>query len=159
MVFKIFVFGLCTFWLLDRPLGYAAEKKDPRPMTQGELAVVIVKALGEEDKVEADKGELAYIEYLKGKGIEPIPKWKCDEKVTKTVLAVVIVQALGLVKEVENPKRVDCYINVLKERDISLEDVQKVLNNKDAVNKLVERLFRSPIGNLYETELKPITGK
>ncbi len=159
MVFKIFILGVCTFWLLYCPLGYVAEKKDPKPMTQGELAIIIVKALGEEDKVEASKGELAYIEYLKGKGIEPIPKWRCDEEVTKSVLAVVIVQALGLAKEVENLKRVDCYINVLKERDISLEDVQKVLNNKQAVNKLVERLFRSPIGSLYEAELKPITNK
>ncbi len=110
--------------------------------TQGELAVAIVRSLGLENEIGFDRSAQGYITFLQGRGIVPLIdgeyKWDPDAEVTKEVLAVVVVQTLGLVSLVQDTTKISDFTRVLDDRDISIEDVRKVLSNIFVVNVLTE---------------------
>ena len=125
-----------------------------KAFTQGQLAVAIVRSLGLEEEIGNDQSLVAYALFLKGRGIAPIDGWDVNAIVTKEVLAVVVVQTLGLISEVQDKTNVADYIRVLDDRDISIEDVRKVLSNIFVVNVLVDIVGVEP----GEEPLSTITG-
>ena len=165
MFFQIKLFAiLCIVGFLFALPAFCAEevetnsKEKEDVFTQGELAVAIVRSLGLENEIGFDRSKQAYMTFLQSRGIVPlidgVYKWDPDAEVTKEVLAVVVVQTLGLRSEVQDTTNVGDYIRVLDDRDISIEDVRKVLSNIFVVNVLtevigptrVERLMTPTVG-------------
>ena len=136
---------LCIMGFLFTPAAFCAEEEKPEPdkeeeqvFTQGQLAVAIVRSLGLENEIGFDQSVLAYANFVDGRGIRPLGGWDVNAPVTKEVLAVVVVQTLGLRSEVQDPANVADYITVLEDRDISIEDVRKVLSNIFVVNVITD---------------------
>jgi hypothetical protein len=130
----------------------ADAKKEKKAFTQGQLAVAIVRSLGLEEEIGFDQSPVAYAAFLAGRGISPLNGWNVNLEVTKEDLAVVVVQTLGLMPEVQDKTNVADYIRVLDDRDISIEDVRKVLSNIFVVNVLVDVIGGTPGGDT------PLTG-
>jgi hypothetical protein len=130
------------------PCAYAAEPADgdeeepvveEKPMTQGEFAIAIVRMLGLENELGPDATELDYIEYLRGKGIGPLPdlRWDASAEVTNEVIAVVVIQAVGLTWAVEDPTKPEHYVRALEEHGLILTNVRDVLSEIEVINPLV----------------------
>jgi hypothetical protein len=123
--------------------GTAADGTEPvveeKPMTQGEFAVAIVRMLGLETELPPDATELDYAEFLRARGIGPLPdmEWDVTAEVTNDIVAVVVVQALGLLNLVEDRTKPEFYARVLEERGLILTNVRDVLSEIMVVNPLV----------------------
>lgn len=122
----------------------SADETEPvveeKPMTQGELAVAIVRMLGLENELPPDATELDYAELLRGRGVGPLPDlvWDVKAVATNEVVAVVVVQVTGLSYLVEDKKNPDHYARVLEERGLILTNVRDVLSEIEVVNPLVQ---------------------
>jgi hypothetical protein len=147
--------------------GEAPPVVEEKPMTQGDLAVAIVRMLGLESEIDANIGAKAtlllnpdiakqvYANFLASRGIHPLGGWKINEPVTKEVLAVVVVQVLGLLAEVEHPDNPDDYIAVLEAHDIILTSVRDVLSEIEVINPVVQI---PGVAGLYFENLSAIRG-
>lgn len=136
-------------------------------MTQGDLAVAIVRMLGLESEIDQNIGAKAtlllnpapakqvYADFLASRGVQPLGGWKINEVVTKEVLAVVVVQVLGLLDEVENKDKPDEYIAVLEAHDIILTSVRDVLSEIEVINPVVQI---PGVAGLYFDNLSPARG-
>jgi hypothetical protein len=174
-VFKYACFVL-SLLVLAAPRAFAGEPANgegtppvvqEKPMTQGELAVAIVRMLGLDSEIDENMGAKAtlllnptvaqqvYADFLASRGIRPLEGWKINEPVTKEVLAVVVVQVLGLLGEVENRDNPDDYIAVLEAHDIVLTSVRDVLSEIDVINPVVQI---PGLAGLYSENLTPTRG-
>jgi hypothetical protein len=138
-----------------------------KPMTQAELAVIIVRMLGLESEIDANIGgkstfsfrsdisPIVYIDFLRRMGIHPLPDWDPNAEVTKEALAVVLIQLLGLVGEVQNRSLPSDYILVCETHDIILTNVRQVLSEIEVINPVVQ----IPIGGLFQENLSTIRGR
>jgi hypothetical protein len=143
-----FLTVLCIVGFLFVSIAHSAEEAKPEAkkgvLTQGQLAVAIVRSLGLEEEIGNDQSFVAYTQFLAGRGICPLAGWDINLEVTKDVLAVVVVQTLGLMSEVQDKTNIADYIRVLDDRDISIEDVRKVLSNIFVVNVLTDIVGVTP---------------
>ncbi len=126
--------------LVSAPL--CAEEAEEEVFTQGQLAVAIVRSLGLENEIGFDQSVQGYATFLQARGIAPLIEgefmWDVNAEVTREVLAVVVVQSLGLKSYVQDLMNISDYVVVCEDRDISIEDVRKVLSNIFVVNVLVD---------------------
>ena len=150
----------------------AAEEAVPvveeKPMTQGELAIIIVRMLGLESEIDEAYGAqarlryrpdtfmLVYCNFLAERGVHPLKGWNPYEEVTKEVLAVVVIQITGLLAEVEDLAVEADYVAALEARDIELSSVRDVLSEIEKRN-LVE-IVPGRLGG-YERNLSSIRGR
>ena len=123
----------------ETPAEEAEPVVEEKPMTQGEFAVAIVRMLGLDNELPPGATEVDYVEYLRGKGIGPLPNltWDASAELTNDVIAVVVVQVVGLTWAVEDPTNVEHYRRVLEEHDLILTSVRDVLSEIEVVNPLV----------------------
>ncbi|MBN1917042.1 MAG: hypothetical protein JW889_03955 [Verrucomicrobia bacterium] len=140
---------------------------EEKPMTQAELAVIIVRMLGLESEIDRSIGGkatfdvrpdiwyMAHINFLRRMGIYPLPDWDPNAEVTKEVLAVVLVQLLGLLGEVEDLNVPGDYVAALEARDIELTNVRDVLSEIDIINPVVQ----IPIGGMFQDNLSTTRGR
>jgi len=172
--FKVMVLLFLVFAV---PCAYAAEPAadgdeagkpvvKEKPMTQAELAAVIIRMLGIESEIDQNAGaktallmrpnnfKMVYIDFMRSRGIQPLGGWKPNEEVTKEVLAVVVVQVLGLLSEVEDPEDPDDYVAVLEEHDLILTNVRDVLSEIEVIN-LVQII---PGSSPYDDNLSAVRG-
>lgn len=148
--------------------GTAADQPvvEEQPMTQAELAVIIVRMLGLDSEIDQSVGgkstfgvrpevtPIVYIDFLRKMGIHPLPDWDPNAEVTKEVLAVVLGQVLGLTGLVHNPADPNDWIAVLEEHDIVLTNIREVLSEIEVTNPVVQ----IPLGGLYQDNLSTIRG-
>jgi hypothetical protein len=156
------------------PYVYAAEPADDegatgteeaepvveeKPMTQGEFAIAIVRMLGLNSELPPDATELDYAEFLRARGIGPLPdlEWDVTAEVTNDIVAVVVIQALGLVDLVEDRKKPEHYARVLEERGLILTNVRDVLSEIEVVNPLV--YIWPGMAGPYEDNLSSVRGR
>jgi hypothetical protein len=143
------------FVLAAAPLH--AQEAEEEVFTQGQLAVAIVRSLGLENEVGFDQSEQGYATFLQSRGIAPLINgefmWDVNASVDREVLAVVVVQTLGLKSYVQDLMNIAHYVAVCEDRDISIEDVRKVLSNIFVVNVLVDI-----VGPTEPTPLTPTVG-
>lgn len=139
-----FLTVICILGVFFASMSFGADEAKKKAFTQGQLAVAIVRSLGLEEEIGNDQSVIAYTLFLAGRGIKPLGGWDVNAEVTKEVLAVVVVQTLGLMSEVQDRTNVADYIRVLDDRDISIEDVRKVLSNIFVVNVLVDIVGATP---------------
>jgi len=136
-----------------------AEEAEEQAFTQGQLAVAIVRSLGLENEVGFDQSEQGYATFLQARGIAPLIKgefmWDVNADVDREILAVIVVQALGLRSYVQDHLNIAHYVAVCEDRDISIEDVRKVLSNIFVVNVLVDIVGPLPT---EPTTLTPTVG-
>jgi hypothetical protein len=155
-----FITVICLAGFLFVSVANSAEETKPEAkkatFTQGQLAVAIVRSLGLEEEIGNDQSFVAYTQFLAGRGICPIGGWDINLEVSKDVLAVVVVQTLGLMSEVQDKTNVADYIRVLDDRDISIEDVRKVLSNIFVVNVLTDIVGTTPTD--FDRPLSTVTG-
>lgn len=153
--------------------GGTAETGQPvveeKPMTQGELAIIIVRMLGLEDEIDEAYGAqaglglrpdtfaLIYCNFLAQRGVHPLGGWRPDEEVTKEVLAVVVIQITGLLGEVENLDDAASYVAALEARDIQLASVRDVLSEIEKRNLVVQIPGR--LAGVYERNLSSVRGR
>jgi len=140
---------------------------EEKPMTQGELAMIIVRMLGLESEIDEaygaqtrlryrpDTPALVYCYFLADHGVHPLKGWCVDEEVTKEVLAVVVIQVTGLIGEVANPADEESYVAALEARGIELSSVRDVLSEIEKRNLVVQIVQgRMP----YERNLSNVRG-
>ena len=145
---------------------------EEKPMTQGELAITIVRMLGLASELDenigtrkltlrSDSVALAAIDLLRSRGVQPLASqggWQADKEVTPEVLAVIVTQVLGLASLVENPDDPDAYVAVLEARGLILTNVRDVLSEIEVVNPVVQ-IIRGSLGGPYEDPLSPDRGR
>jgi hypothetical protein len=152
----------------------AAEAAEPvveeKPMTQGELAIIIVRMLGLEDEIDEAYGAQAglglrpdtwmrvYSGFLAERGVAPFGGWRVDEEVTKEVLAVVVVLITGLFAEVEDPTKEESYVAALEAHDIQLSSVRDVLSEIEKRN-LVVQIVPGWLAGSYHRNLSSVRGR
>ena len=152
----------------EPPAEDAEPAVEEEPMTQAELAAVIIRMLGLASEVDenigtdklsfrSDNSELAYTHACTVRGICPLGGWKPKEKVTLEVVAVVVTQALGLLDKVENPDRWEDYAAVLEAFDLELTSVRDVLSEIEVVNPVVIILRGTSMS--YGNNLSPVRGR
>jgi hypothetical protein len=141
---------------------------EEKPMTQGELAIIIVRMLGLESEIDEaygaqarlryrpDTPAIVYCNFLADHGVHPLKGWFVDEEVTKEVLAVVVIQVTGLLAEVKNPADEESYVAALEARDIELSSVRDVLSEIEKRN-LVVQIVPGRMGT-YERNLSSVRG-
>ena len=140
----------------------AAEEAEPvveeKPMTQGEFAIAIVRMLGLDSELPPDAIELDYAEFLRARGIGPLPdlEWDVTAEVTNDVVAVVVTLALGLGDLVEDRTKAEHYARVLEERGLILTNVRDVLSEVEVVNPLV---YIWPGLGPYDDTVTPVRGR
>ena len=119
---------------------------EEEPMTQGELAIAIVRMLGLESEIDANMGAKAlfslrpelnvrvYTAFLASRGVHPLEGWDPDAPVTLDVLSVVVVQVLGLTREVSNLQDPVAYRRVLEAHDLIVANIRDVLSEVEVIN-------------------------
>ena len=152
----------------DEAAGAAEPVVEEKPMTQGELAIIIVRMLGLEDEIDEAYGAqartrlrpdafpLVYCNFLAKRGVAPLKGWLVDEEVTKEVLAVVVILVTGLFEEVEDPSREESYVAALEARGIELANVRDVLSEIEKRNLVVQIV---PGRAAYERNLSSVRGR
>jgi hypothetical protein len=150
--------------------GGAEPVVEEKPMTQGELAVAIVRMLGLESEIDANAGAKAlfdlspdlnvrvYTNFLASRGVQPLGGWDPDAPVTVDVLSVVVVQVLGLVREVDNLDDAVAYRRVLEAHDLVLVNIRDVLSEVEVINT-VQIIRGSSLTGPYHDNLSPTTGQ
>ncbi len=127
---------------------------------QNQLAKMMVRVLGIEDRVPAAAVMDDYFNLLTTIGVAPLDGWNTDEAVTKSDLAVVMVQALGLQGEVEDTLDPESYMDVLKSEGISFDkgitNIEHGLTFPTVVNSFDALKFGGSVSDRYETSLSPI---
>lgn len=101
------------------------------PVTQAQLADVLVKALGMVSSLPGAASDQQKFEILMQNGIAPDGGWDAQAPVTKKDLVKVLVQALDAEDEVENPEDPASWQAVLEEHGIdmaSLNSAETVLD-------------------------------
>lgn len=153
------------------PEDEAAVVVEEKPMTQGELAIIIVRMLGLASEIDenigtrkltlrSDNVALAAIDLLRSRGVQPMASqggWQADKEVAPEVLAVVIVQVLGLLSEVEDPNDPSAYVAALEARGLILTNVREVLSEIEVVNPVVQIIRGSSLP--FEDNLSPTRGR
>jgi hypothetical protein len=89
----------------------------------GQLAQLLVKALGLARFLPAVPTDAECFQILAQNGIAPASGWNNDGIVTKGDTARVLVQALGLSDEVENPEDPNSWIATLEANNITLDRI------------------------------------
>ncbi len=127
---------------------------------QNQLAKMMVRVLGVEDRIPAAAVMDDYFNLLTTIGVAPLDGWHTDESITKNDLAVVMVQALGLTGEVEDTLDPESYMDVLKSEGISFDkgitNIEHGLTFPTVVNSFDALKFGSSVSDRYETSLSPI---
>ena len=107
-----------------------AQDSGKKPLTQGQLAEILVKALGMVSALPQAAGDQQRFEILTQNGISPEGGWVASAVVTKKDLVTVLVQALGAENEVVNIEDPAAWQAVLEDHGIdmgSLNNIETVL--------------------------------
>lgn len=81
-----------------------AQEKSSEPVTQAQVAKVLVKALGLVSALPAAASDQQIFTVLMQNGICPPDGWAGDQVLTKKDLMVLLVQAIGAEDQVDNPE-------------------------------------------------------
>jgi len=111
----------------------AEQAKASQPVTQPQLAELMVKALGLVRFLPNAPSAQQTFDVLMQNGIAPADGWKLDAIVTKADLARVIVQALRMEDMVENPNDPQAWINVLKELGIATDRLSETIQSAEVL--------------------------
>ncbi len=128
--------------------------------TQNNLAKMLVRVLGVEDRLPAAAAVDDYFNLLTTMGVAPLDGWHADEPVSKSDLAVAMVQALGLQGEVEDSLDPESYVDVLKSEGISFDkgitNIEHGLSFPTVINSMDALKFGDTVADRFETSLSPI---
>ena len=108
-----------------------AQESGGEGVTQGQLAEVLVRALGLVDTLPNPASDQQRFTALMQNGIAPEGGWTADQVLTKKDLVQILVQALGAEDEVENPEDPASWMAVLEAHGIdasSLGDQATVMD-------------------------------
>ncbi len=154
------LFVLCAFVVCLAVCSLAAVSSANEEFTQNQLARMLVRVLGLENKVPAAAEVDDYFNLLTTIGVAPLDGWHTDGYVTKQDLAVVMVEALGLQGEVEDSLDPESYMDTLKSEGISFDkgvvNIEKGLSFPTVVNSFDALRFGNSVSDSYETSLSPI---
>ena len=150
------LFILSTAFMVILGSSIIAEEE----FTQNNLAKMLVRVLGVEERVPAAATVDDYFNLLTTMGVAPLDGWHTDDAVTKNDLAVVMVQALGLQGEVEDSLDPQAYMDVLKSEGVSFEggvtNIEHGLSFPTVVNSFDALKFGDSVADRFETSLSPI---
>ena len=110
-----------------------------RPVTQGEFAVYLVRALGLEAQLELGAHTQDYVQLLEEQGINPPGGFKMDEPLNKKDMAFIMVKATGIENRV---------INKLNQKSL--------VKKGKAVVKTIEGDVKFQRGSKKGTEFAPV---
>ena len=109
------------------PRAAAQDPAADQPVTQAELAKLLVRALGIGHYIAAGAPDADYFKLLAQSGIYPAQEWDASAPVDTAFLARMLVMALRLTDEVEDIDDPQACINVLQEHNIPITSVGKAL--------------------------------
>ncbi|MCF7838614.1 MAG: hypothetical protein K9N49_08280 [Candidatus Marinimicrobia bacterium] len=129
---SLIVWGLVLVMgvLGSAPVGWAQEAPQEapetaaQPMTQAELARLLVNLLGLGRFLPAAPTDQQCFAVLMENNIAPADGWQGEEIVTRALLARLVVQALRRADEIENPDDPQSWIDFLEGLGVSLETVE-----------------------------------
>lgn len=122
---------------------FAQEAPAAGGVTHGQLAQLMVKALGLARFVSAVPTDAEAFSVLTQNGIVPAEGWKLDGVVTKGDLARVMVLAMGLQDEVENPEDPMSWIATLQENGIQLDRISTSVQLAEVLPQGITQMFES----------------
>lgn len=112
--------AICLAACMAATVSFAQEKSG-EPVTQAQLAEVLVRALGLVSDLPNPASDQQRFAALMQNGISPADGWTAGATLTKKDLAQVLVQALGAEDEVENPEDPASWQAVLQAYGIDLD--------------------------------------
>ena len=137
---KILVFLLVGLMLAATAATAQDKEKSPAkkaqasgPVTQSQLAELLVKALGLMRFLPAAPSTQQTFDVLMQNGISPAGGWLLDAVVTKADLARVLVQAMRAEDKVENPNDPQSWIDTLKAMGISLDRLSETIQSVETL--------------------------
>ena len=137
---KILVFLLVGLMLAATAATAQDKEKSPAkkaqasgPVTQSQLAELLVKALGLMRFLPAAPSTQQMFDVLMQNGISPAGGWLLDAVVTKADLARVLVQAMRAEDKVENPNDPQSWIDTLKAAGISLDRLSEAIRSVETL--------------------------
>ena len=111
----------------------AAKAQASGPVTQDQLAELLVKALDLVRFLPAAPTTQQRFEVLMQNGISPEAGWLLDAVVTKADLARVLIQAMRKEDQVENPNDPQSWIDALKAAGISLDRLSEAIRSVESL--------------------------
>lgn len=118
-----------------------AQEKSGEPVTQAQLAEVLVRALGLVSDLPNPASDQQRFTALMQNGIAPAEGWEAGATVTKKDLAMVLVQALGVEDEVENTEDPASWLSVLQAHGIDIDklgDAETVMGMEALPNAVAQ---------------------
>lgn len=112
--------AICLAACMAATVSFAQEKSG-EPVTQAQLAEVLVRALGLVSDLPNPASDQQRFAALMQNGIAPADGWTAGAALTKKDLAMVLVQALGAEDEVENTEDPASWLAVLQAYGIDLD--------------------------------------
>lgn len=118
----------------------------------GQLAQLLVKALGLAKFLPAVPTDAECFQILAQNGIAPASGWNNDGIVTKGDTARVLVQAMGLSDEVENPEDPNSWIATLEANNITLDRISTSVAQAELLPDGISQSFDTTTDPLFKDE-------
>lgn len=134
----IFLFAaaqILAAYAAEEHIGLDYKKEGSETATQGDVAVIIVRAMALESELPKKDRIENYLTLLNSKGVRPLEGWDKERAVTNGDLAVILVRALNLEGEVPPAKLI-----VEKNRDY-IQKVWEMQYRIDLHKEPIEKLF------------------
>jgi hypothetical protein len=132
------------------------ERNADRLVTQAEWAVVLIKALGKDEEMQATASQLDYIALLEKNRIQPLEGWNKGEFLHFGAKAVTMVQALGLEEQVPpDAKEVD-YVWLLESLGFHEGMPTQLVTATEALQRNInDPIFQEMAGNEFNINITP----
>ncbi len=124
------VVGVCA---QDTGVAEPAKSEASKPVTQGELAQMLVRVLGLYRYLPANPTDIECFAVLMVNEVSPVDGWKPGTEVNREDLARVVVLAMGEGKNVENPDDPASWVAYLQSLGVPIEAVGETVSELEPV--------------------------
>ena len=130
------------------------ERHNETFITQGEWAVVLVRALGEEADMPSNSTQHDYIAMLEKNRIQPMDGWNDGEFLSYGAKAVTMVQALGIEEQLPPDAEEMDYVWLLGDYGFHEGHPVELVRRRDAVQRNVnDPIYQELAGNEFNISL------
>lgn len=123
-------------------------------VTQGEWAVLLVRAMGRDDEMESNSAQFDYIALLEKYRVKPLDGWNHGEYLHYGAKAVTMVQALGLEDQVPPDATEVDYIWLLEGLGFHEGHPTELVRHSDALQRNInDPIFQEVAGNEFNINI------
>ena len=123
-------------------------------ITQGEWAVLLVRAMGRDDEMQTNDAQFDYIAILEKYRVKPLDGWNHGEYLHFGAKAVTMVQALGLEDQVPPDAEELDYIWLLESLGFHEGHPTELVRHSDALQRNInDPIFQEYAGNEFNINI------